>query len=226
MSRDRFEPGRVPSQRPGKSGGKRDRNRQERTQVLCDAALGEFLARGIERVTVDEITKAAGVAKGSFYRYFEDKEQVVDALFQPLGAELAEIFRRCRERLSEAKTADDINQAYGDFSVEMGAMILRDPRVVRLYLQECRGPKEGARAPIVEIYEQVSAGAVDITRAARQSGLLRDLPPQLTALAVVGAVEGLLLRYLDGVDFGDPAEATRALVSMVLDGVRMRPDST
>ena len=222
MSRDRFEPGRVPSQRPGKSGGKRDRNRQERTQVLCDAALGEFLERGIERVTVDEITKAAGVAKGSFYRYFEDKEQVVEALFQPLGKELADIFDRARNRLYEASNADELNRAYGDFSMEMGSMILRDPRLVRLYLQECRGPTEGARRPIVEIFDQLAAGAIDITKTGRQSGLLRDLPPELTALAVVGAVEGLLLHYLEGRDFGDPVEATAALVSMVLDGVRKR----
>ena len=68
---------RVPKQRPGKPGGRRHRNRKERLKSLGHSALELFLAQGIQTTTIDEITKAAAVAKGSCYRYFEDKSAVV-----------------------------------------------------------------------------------------------------------------------------------------------------
>ena len=39
---------------------------------------------GFRRTTVAALCRAAGIAKGSFYRYFEDKAQLVEALFEPL----------------------------------------------------------------------------------------------------------------------------------------------
>lgn len=215
-----FEPGRVPDQRPGKAGGKRDRNRQERTRALCDAALGEFLERGVERVTVDEITKAAGVAKGSFYRYFEDKSQVVEALFGPLRREIEVALIECAEALKQARTPQALGSAYQTLAMAMGQAALREPRLVKLYLQECRGPAEGARAPIRALRDEINGAAVKLTRVAHESRLLRDLPHKITALAVVGAVETLLIGFFEGEELGSPTEATQALVSMVLDGVR------
>src|SRR5690349_21242717 len=78
--------------RPGQPGGRRDTNRKERTKAIGDAALALFLERGIEAVTIEDITTRAGVAKGSFYRYFDDKHALTEALFQPLAAEVSAFF--------------------------------------------------------------------------------------------------------------------------------------
>ena len=64
--------GKVPPQRPGKAGGKRARNRQQRTDALIEAGLQLFLERGVENVPIDDIAREAGMAKGNFYRYFDD----------------------------------------------------------------------------------------------------------------------------------------------------------
>ncbi len=217
-----FEPGRVPEQRPGKAGGKRDRNRQERTLALCAAALGEFLERGVERVTVDEITKAAGVAKGSFYRYFEDKGQVVDALFAPLRKEMEQGFSECAEALTRAGSSAELAAAYQALAMRLGQAALHEPRLVKLYLQECRGPAEGARLPIRQLRDSITAAAVALTEVAHRQHLLRDLPPKITAFAVVGAVESLLIAFFDGERLGSPTDAAQALVRMVLEGVGQR----
>jgi AcrR family transcriptional regulator len=50
-----------------------------RTAILA-AALEEFTARGYEGARLDDVAKRAGVAKGTIYLYFADKE----ALFQDL----------------------------------------------------------------------------------------------------------------------------------------------
>jgi AcrR family transcriptional regulator len=53
---------------------------EERRGELLDAAAGVFAAKGVGRTTVADITAAAGVAKGTFYLYFDSKEHLLAAL--------------------------------------------------------------------------------------------------------------------------------------------------
>ena len=80
----------APVLRPGPAGGRRDQNRKEKVRGLEEAALRLFLERGLDGVTIDDITKACGVAKGTFYRYFDDKDALVESLLAPVREELVE----------------------------------------------------------------------------------------------------------------------------------------
>jgi AcrR family transcriptional regulator len=51
-----------------------------RRQELVEAALAVFAARGVASTSVDDIVKAAGVAKGTFYLYFNTKDDAVTAV--------------------------------------------------------------------------------------------------------------------------------------------------
>jgi AcrR family transcriptional regulator len=51
-----------------------------RREELMNAAERLFLERGVATTTIDQITDAAGVAKGSFYLHFSSKEQIRAAL--------------------------------------------------------------------------------------------------------------------------------------------------
>jgi AcrR family transcriptional regulator len=61
----------------------------ERRRDLLDAGLGVLIDRGYEHATVDDITAAAGVAKGTFYLYFESKADLVLALRQQVWEQIA-----------------------------------------------------------------------------------------------------------------------------------------
>jgi AcrR family transcriptional regulator len=54
-------------------------SREQRRAHLEQVALGLFRSTGFDRVTVEEICGAAGVAPATFYRYFGTKEDVVFA---------------------------------------------------------------------------------------------------------------------------------------------------
>src|SRR5690349_16786834 len=60
--------------------------RDERRQQLIEAAKEVFAQNGYHAATVDDITRAAGVAKGTFYLYFAEKREiyyeVIRAFFQ------------------------------------------------------------------------------------------------------------------------------------------------
>lgn len=62
--------------------GRRERRREETSQRLLDAAVRLFASRGIAGTTVEEITEAADVGKGTFFNYFPSKEHVLIALAQ------------------------------------------------------------------------------------------------------------------------------------------------
>ena len=56
---------------------RRERKKQETRQRMLEAAWNLFRERGYEETTVEEITEAADVAKGTFFNYFETKEAVL-----------------------------------------------------------------------------------------------------------------------------------------------------
>jgi AcrR family transcriptional regulator len=216
-------PAALPAKRPGRPGGQRDRNRRSKVQSLSDAALALFLARGIEGTRIDEITAAAGVAKGSFYRYFSDKAQLVATLFEPLAAAVTGVLDRAERDIENATARDALVAAYTHLGLELGRLLTVHTAVVRLYLQEKRAPAVGARLSVAQLARQIEVRAEALSLCARQRGLLRaSPPPRISTLAVIGAAEALLHAHLGGADLGVTAEVPAMLTSIVMDGMRPR----
>lgn len=57
--------------------GKRQANKQQRKEELYSAAMDLFRRQGFDDTRVEEITQAAGVAKGTFFNYFPTKEDIL-----------------------------------------------------------------------------------------------------------------------------------------------------
>src|SRR5437764_14620515 len=60
----------------------------ERREAILAAALEEFSARGFAATRLDDVAERAGVAKGTIYLYFRDKEslfqELVRAMLSPI----------------------------------------------------------------------------------------------------------------------------------------------
>jgi AcrR family transcriptional regulator len=207
----------VPAERPGKIGGARDRNRAEKTEKLGRAALTLFLKHGIDAVTIDDIVDKAGFSKGSFYRYFKDKENLVEWLLEPI----AEIFRAAAVVLHKASPAE-LDGAYFQMAMSLGRAVFSHPDVVRLYLQESRGPAVGARAPMRKLADEIADRAVQLGLQARATGRYKEMDTRVVTLAIIGAGERLIYEHLTRKPFADPIDAGRALVEMINDGLRPR----
>jgi TetR/AcrR family transcriptional repressor of nem operon len=86
-------------------------------QKLLDAARGLMLTRGYTATSVDDICAAAGLTKGSFFHYFEGKED--------LGRQVAERFYAAmRERFQSAALQhkkNALDRVFGrvDFLIEL-----------------------------------------------------------------------------------------------------------
>ena len=84
---------------------------------LLDAAQELMLAKGYTATSVEEVCQAAGLTKGSFFHYFEGKEQ--------LGREVAQRFADSMQQLFESapfhQEKDPLDRVFGrvDFLIEL-----------------------------------------------------------------------------------------------------------
>jgi AcrR family transcriptional regulator len=85
---------RLATARPVALGGRRERRRVETREKIYSAALSLFAECGFMETTVEDITEAADVGKGTFFNYFPTKEHVLATY----GAErLASVERALQE---------------------------------------------------------------------------------------------------------------------------------
>ena len=68
--------------------GKVDDNKQQKLNALLNAAYDLFTTQSVEKTTIAEISKAADVAKGTFYLYFKDKYEIRNRLISHESSKL------------------------------------------------------------------------------------------------------------------------------------------
>uniref|UniRef100_A0A7C5YZC9 TetR/AcrR family transcriptional regulator n=1 Tax=Caldicellulosiruptor owensensis TaxID=55205 RepID=A0A7C5YZC9_9FIRM len=71
-----------------KKEGRRAQKKLIKENKLLDAAYHLFVEKGITATAIDEIVKKAGVAKGTFYLYFKDKEDILEKLILKKSSEI------------------------------------------------------------------------------------------------------------------------------------------
>lgn len=54
-----------------------DEKKRKKKTLLMSAALELFLSKGSEATSIDDIVRRAGVAKGTFYLYFHDRNEIL-----------------------------------------------------------------------------------------------------------------------------------------------------
>jgi len=209
-----------PQERPGKPDGVRAQNRQAKMRTISEACLELFLKTGIEAVTIDQIVSEAGMAKGTFYRYFQDKEAAVEFLLKDIAEKVDEALVQCLNEVDNAKSRDALLGAYQSLAQKLAVILYGAPKVGRLYLQESRGPDRGAIRPIAKLSRLILDRSIELTKVAQKHGLQRAVQHEVSARAVVGAVEALILASLDGSLTVPPSKTWSTLISLVVDGLK------
>ena len=64
----------------GLPAGKRTRTKQDKRNAILNSAMIVFSRKGFHNALVDEIAELAGIAKGTIYRYFSSKDEILKEL--------------------------------------------------------------------------------------------------------------------------------------------------
>jgi AcrR family transcriptional regulator len=58
---------------------------KEKQERIIDSAIFQFSSVHYNRVTIDNIVEGAGIPKGSFYQYFNNKDDLYEYIFEQIG---------------------------------------------------------------------------------------------------------------------------------------------
>ena len=137
----------------------------ERRAAIVDAAMEEFIARGFAATRLDDIAKRAGVAKGTIYLHFKDKESMFEELVRVV---IVPVVARLTTLPPPVGSVRDLIEAFaGNFLKEV--IGTRRGDLVRLIVAE------GPRFPSVAdfYYREVVSRGVAAMRALIELGIAR-----------------------------------------------------
>ena len=119
---------------------------EARRAAILSAALEEFTARGYEGARLDDVAKRAGVAKGTIYLYFADKEtlfqELVRSMVSPVLGTLEQIPKAdiSARLLIETLLKTFVREVYGTRRRDIIRLILsegpRFPAIAEFYYRE------------------------------------------------------------------------------------------
>lgn len=170
----------------------RQQKSEARRKAILDVALTEFSVKGYAEARMDAIARSAGVAKGTLYLYFQDKEGLFNGL-------LADVFAEMREHAQDVQLAGPLSlrekllRVYAPL-MDRGS---RAARVVRLVYAE------GLRTPelVSTYYRSLLAPLLAMQRERLHASGMDSLHPSLAQfpqLLVSPLIHALLWNDLFG----------------------------
>jgi AcrR family transcriptional regulator len=178
-------------------------------QRVLEAAEAVFGEKGYYGASVTEITRAAGVAQGTFYLYFKGKKEIFLDLVDDLG-------RRLRVATLEASaTANSYDEAER-LGFKAFFDLARHHRHIYSIVQECNrvDPTTYRRfyADLADTYKRANA-------AAAERGEIANSDPEVLAYCMLGVGHFVAMRYLLW-DEDLPERAEDTAIAFVQRGLR------
>ncbi len=185
----------------------------ERREDLLQAARRVFARKGLPAATISDVTEAAGVAKGTFYLYFDSKEALLGALKQRFVDDLVAQALGLYTRVGR-----DDWWALADVTVEsMVAFLLEHRDLIQVFARDGFHPESSALFGDAsrKLRNMFAAGI----KAGMEAGAFDVTDPLMTATfldhAVHGTIEHAVL-YEGGIDRDELVAAAKDLLRRVL----------
>jgi len=198
-----------PAVQPNSQGKVPRTERGRRTlRRLLDAAAIEFGERGFHEASITGITQRAGTALGSFYTYFDSKDEIFRALVDDLSGKVRDAAKKALEvEQSALATERAALRAFLDFA--------REHKEIYRIIDECEFvDPESFRAH----YETTAQRIFERLKAGAEKGELRADVSEAHAWAIMGMNVFLGLRYAVWQD-GDPEQVSLMASELLRSGL-------
>ena len=186
------------------------RRRHETRRALLEAGRELFLARG-QAVSIDAITAAAGVAKGSFYNHFNSRDALFEHILETI---LQQLMEKCRRFSSQIEDPLAFLEARTRFTFRT---LLEDPDSCKLLLLSGPALPGGAvdRGLHATLFADIKAGV--------DAGALRQIDVDLLYAAYFGVVTETIGHLLTMDDPPAPEQGAAVVTQLCFAVLGLKP---
>ena len=190
-------------------------DRQEMQNGILDAAMIVFTEHGYHAATIAHVAEAAGLAKGTLYLYFKNKEAMAEAMVE-------RHFEELEARFMATALPDSLTAFIA--SLEQTMNIREDhAKFVRVFF-EVFGPgfaSDSFAATVSSFFEKLGNHYAQALAHLQTQGEVRaDLDTKMLGRSLASAVDGMILhRGLFGISRNRYARMRRAALEMVVKGI-------
>lgn len=184
-------------------------------ESLLAVAVEVFGERGYDGTSMDDLARAAGITKSSFYHHVKGKEELLRrSLDRALGGLFAAL------EAAEAGTGPAVQRLEGLLRGSVAVLIAELPHVTLLL--RVRGNTETERSALARRREFDHRVTALVAAAEAEGDLRASADPALAARLLFGLINSLTEWYRPGGELGD-RELADAVVELALSGLRVRP---
>ncbi|MBS2018548.1 MAG: TetR/AcrR family transcriptional regulator [Deltaproteobacteria bacterium] len=173
-------------------------DKSERRLQILTHAREVFARRGYHAAKIDDIVAAAGIARGTFYLYFEDKrsifEEIVDNAFAQMGAAVLRVDTEHPSRTVTDQIEENIRNIVG--------ALLADPATTKILLSDAVGLDPGFDTKLISFYEGVGRLLEESLVDGQQRGIVAEGDARMYAIMTLGAVKEIMYQVvMRGLDY-------------------------
>lgn len=181
---------------------------------ILNAAGKVFARHGFHQATISDIAGMAGVADGTIYLYFKNKD---DILIQFFHYKMREVFARFRKEVDRADSAVDKLTSLIRYHLQA---FQADKHMAIVYQAETRRYSRLVDDQIREMAKIYFDLLAEIIEQGQREGVMRkDLYMGLVKRFFLGAVEEVISTWLMSDDSYDLTTMTEPLADLVLKGI-------
>jgi AcrR family transcriptional regulator len=188
-----------------------------RCRAIRDAALRVVGRKGLEKATVDDIAREAGVAKGTLYLYFRSRDEIIE---KTIGAAVDDLLARL-QRAADGAGEGPFDEALERVLTAEFAYFDENRDFFRLYFASGEY-SEDRRLRQSRRYRLHIDQLVGLIESGRRRGELKSLDSERAAIAIAGAARDLILRRIHEKEPPPPESDARFLSEVLCSGLAAR----
>jgi AcrR family transcriptional regulator len=187
----------------------------ERRQQILTVAREVFARRGYHQTTVDDIVVEAGVARGTFYLYFEDKR----AVFSDLIDRFAQLLTMAIVRIDPADPVRSVEEQVLENIRRIIGTCLSERSLTKILFSDALGVDSAFDRKIHGFYETVVQLLTESLKDGQSLGIVAHGEPRVLAYMTIGALKELLYQAVTlGLAEESAAVLTEQIYGFIADG--------
>ena len=164
----------------------------ERRQQILNVARDVFARRGYHNAKIDDIVAAAGIARGTFYLYFEDKraifEEIVDRTIARLGMSIVRVDPHDAGRSVADQVRENVRRIV--------RILLEDRATTKILLADALGVDPSFDRKLLSFYDEMSSLLEESLRDGQKLGVVSDGDVRLFSWLTMGALKETLFQIV------------------------------